>query len=192
MPDRTLNLGDPADAATKYRLRDDDPAGGGNLVLAEDLDGNTVLLQWNPTAGQWEYGGPVDLGGNDLTGVGSATVNALEADATLVGATQQDGDMSFGDWETNNHEAIKRFELSLQTETDGSSNAKIDVEIDYSGGTTPDKTIIGSFTPSGLNDGNQLVNFVSVLLPPGASIRVVNDLDPNAANQFRLENEWLL
>jgi len=84
MPDRTINWGDPNDAGTKYRTQDDDPAGGGNFVVAEDTDGNTVLLQWNPTASQWEYGGAVDLGGNDLTSVGTATVNALEADDSIT------------------------------------------------------------------------------------------------------------
>ena len=81
MPDRTIVWGDPADAGTKYRTQDDASAGGGNFVIVEDLDGNTVLLQWNPTAGQFEYQGPVDMGGNDLNNVGAATVDALEADS---------------------------------------------------------------------------------------------------------------
>lgn len=79
MPDRTLNWGDPADAGTKYRTQDDDPAGGGNFVVAEDTDNNTVLLQYNPTASQWEYAGPVDMGSNDISNVGTISTNALEA-----------------------------------------------------------------------------------------------------------------
>jgi len=85
MPDRTIVWGDPADAGTKYRTQDDASAGGGNFVIVEDLDGNTVLLQWNPTAGQFEYQGPVDMGGNDLNNVGTASVTALEAGQAAIG-----------------------------------------------------------------------------------------------------------
>lgn len=36
-----------------------DAGDGGPFVVAEDTDGSTILLQWNPTAGEWEFGGPV-------------------------------------------------------------------------------------------------------------------------------------
>ena len=90
MPDRTIVWGDPADAGTKYRTQDDASAGGGNFVVAEDLDGNTMLLQWNPTASQWEFGGPVDMGGNDLSNVGTASVTALEAGGLSIDGSYAD------------------------------------------------------------------------------------------------------
>jgi len=122
MPDRTIVWGDPADAGTKYRTQDDDPAGGGNFVVAEDTDGNTVLLQWNPdagTAGQWEYSGPVDLGGNDLTSVGTATVDAPEAGDTrteTIGSGQYlyAGDFDGGD-------ADDRLDNALASASEGTT-----------------------------------------------------------------------
>jgi len=99
MPDRTIVWGDPADAGTKYRTQDDASAGGGNFVIVEDLDGNTVLLQWNPTAGQFEYQGPVDMGGNDLSNVGAVTVDALEAES--VKTTPFASEQSFVDSSAN-------------------------------------------------------------------------------------------
>lgn len=71
MVDRRINFGDPADAGTRYQIEDDaNAAGGGNFVLAKDLDGGTVLLQYNPTSDAFEYVRAVDLGGEDVTGVG--------------------------------------------------------------------------------------------------------------------------
>ena len=71
MPDRQLNFGDPADAGTRYQIEDDaNAAGGGNFVLAKDLDGGTVLLQYNPTSDAFEYVRSVDMSGEDVTGVG--------------------------------------------------------------------------------------------------------------------------
>jgi len=126
MPDRTIVWGDPADAGTKYRTQDDDPAGGGNFVVAEDTDGNTVLLQWNPdagTAGQWEYSGPVDLGGNDLTSVGTATVDALEAGSldSKNGWTDVTSSRSLNTTETND----TGRDLEVRVELRASSDATI-------------------------------------------------------------------
>ena len=69
----------PSGETPKYRTEDDDPAGG-NFVVAEDVSGSTVLLQWNDSNSRWEFAGNVDLGSNDLTNVGSistdgATIN---------------------------------------------------------------------------------------------------------------------
>lgn len=72
MPD--IYWGEDATAAD-FLSRDN----GGDLVLAETTDGN-VLLVWNATAGQWEYGGPVDLGGNDLSGVSALTAGEVDTE----------------------------------------------------------------------------------------------------------------
>ena len=84
MPDRTLNWGDPADAATRYRTRDDDPAGGGNFVVVEDLDGNLIPLQYNPTSGALETAVPIDTGSNNITTTGTVSTGTLEADVLLA------------------------------------------------------------------------------------------------------------
>lgn len=86
MPDRTINFGaDATDAA--YALGDDDPTGGGNFVVAEDLAGQTRLLEWVPAQSTFAVRGTVDLNGNDLSGVGSATVDTVNATAELGNPT---------------------------------------------------------------------------------------------------------
>jgi len=79
--DRRINWG--ADA-TDARYRTEDTGDGGNFVVAEDLDGNTVLLQWNPSTSpsQWEFAGKVDMGDNDLV-----NVNSLDAGEIAIGDT---------------------------------------------------------------------------------------------------------
>jgi len=84
--DRTLNWGDPADAGTRYRTRDDDPAGGGNFVVVEDLDGGLIPLQYNPTTGKVETAVPVDTGSNDITTTGAVSAATLEAGERSVGS----------------------------------------------------------------------------------------------------------
>jgi len=67
----------------KYRTEDTGDVGDpGDFVLAEDRDGNTVLLEWDATAGEWVFGGPVNLDESDVTGIG--TMDSVTVDTTAV------------------------------------------------------------------------------------------------------------
>lgn len=55
----------------------------GNLVLAEDNDGNTVLLEWDGTT--WQYRGPIEMNGEDVSGVGTLTATDVVADSVNTG-----------------------------------------------------------------------------------------------------------
>jgi len=83
MPDRTINFGDDA-ADARYRIQDTSSTGG-DFVVAEDLDGGTVLLEYDYSASEWVSRGPVNLDGNDITNAGSITADTLEADSAGVG-----------------------------------------------------------------------------------------------------------
>jgi len=82
MPDRTINFGDDA-ADARYRMQDTSSTGG-DLVLAEDLDGGTVLLEYDYSASEWVSRGPVNLNGNDITNAGSISADSLEANKSNV------------------------------------------------------------------------------------------------------------
>jgi hypothetical protein len=77
MPDRTINWGDSATEAT-YQTGDDDPAGGGNFVVARDTDGGVTLLEYDPAAGEWVSRGDVNLNGNDLSAGGVAASDQIK------------------------------------------------------------------------------------------------------------------
>ena len=76
--DRIANWGE-SESAARYQTGDDDPDGG-NFIVARDLDGERVLLQFDYDADEWQYAGDVDMGGGDLNSVGTARVDALEAE----------------------------------------------------------------------------------------------------------------
>ena len=92
MPDRTINWGD-SETEASYRTQDDDPAGGGNFVVVEDLDGGLIPLQYNPTTGKVETAVPIDTGSNDITTTGAVSAGTLEADGSLSGPTASKGDI---------------------------------------------------------------------------------------------------
>jgi len=74
MPDINWG-GDETTAPFSSRL--DETAG--NFILAEDNDGSTVLLEWDGST--WQYRGPVEMNGEDISGVGTLTAT----DATVSG-----------------------------------------------------------------------------------------------------------
>jgi len=80
--DRTIHFGDDA-ADARYRIQDTSSTGG-DLVLAEDLDGGTVLLEYDYSASEWVSRGPVNLDGNDITNAGSITADTLEATDSIT------------------------------------------------------------------------------------------------------------
>jgi hypothetical protein len=78
MPNRTIDWGGDDSPYETYVDRD----GNGRVVLAEDTSGATVLLEWNESAGEWQYGGPVNMDGSDIQDVGelsSASVSTEDA-----------------------------------------------------------------------------------------------------------------
>lgn len=107
MVDRRINFGDPADSGTRWQMEDDEnAAGGGNFVLAKDLDGNTVLLQYNPTSDAFEFVRAVDMGGEDVTGVGG--VVGESGTGVYDDATQTVGDGTT----SADHESVSTDELT--------------------------------------------------------------------------------
>jgi hypothetical protein len=72
--EREINFGADATDA-QWRIADDSTSG--NFVLAEDLDGSTVLLEYDTTNNEWVSRGPVNLGGNNLTTTGTVDAGTV-------------------------------------------------------------------------------------------------------------------
>jgi len=87
--DRTIHFGDD-EADARYRIQDTSSTGG-DFVVAEDLDGGTVLLEYDYSASEWVSRGPVNLSGNDITNAGSITADTLEADSATLSGEQLNG-----------------------------------------------------------------------------------------------------
>ena len=121
MSDRTAFFGETLEAA-RYRFGDTS-TDGGNYIVAEDLDGERVLLQFDYDADEWQYAGDVDMAGGDLNSVGTARVDALEAESVSTDDThtQTIGGANThyaADYEGSNPD--ERLDNALSAASDGS------------------------------------------------------------------------
>jgi hypothetical protein len=197
MVDRLINWGADATDA-RYQTRDSSPTGG-DFVVANDTTGGGQLLIWDYTAGEWVYGGPVNMGGNDITNAGSVAATSLKATEGTVNGKEipgygksTAGDLSLGDWETVSSDRPARLSLTGSISTDGTDNARMVVEIDESGGTTGDYSVVLVEANSTQGSGTFQQDSREVTLPPGASYRVYAESDPENTADFTLERVFEL
>jgi hypothetical protein len=89
--ERRLNWGADATDA-QYRTGDD--AANNRFILAEDLDGGTILLEYDETASEWVSRGPVNMSGNDVLNVGTLSATAVNTEDLDIGTADfvSDGD----------------------------------------------------------------------------------------------------
>jgi hypothetical protein len=127
--DRTIHFGDDA-ADARYRIQDTSSTGG-DLVLAEDLDGGTVLLEYDYSASEWVSRGPVNLSGNDITNAGSISADTLEADKLKTGRSWQTvtSSRSLSTTETNDTGSEILIAVNIEVTSDG-TDVQFDLEID--------------------------------------------------------------
>jgi hypothetical protein len=76
MPDINWG-GDSSTAPFSSRLDE----ANGDLILAEDNSGGTVLLEYDGTT--WQYRGPVEVNGEDISGVGTLTATGVTVSGTV-------------------------------------------------------------------------------------------------------------
>ena len=98
MVDRSIYFGNPADPGTRWRSQDDDPAGGGNFIVLEDLDSNTVYFQYDATNDEWQYFAPVSIGTLTAESLNSADFTTAAAGTAPV--SQGDGTLAMENIET--------------------------------------------------------------------------------------------
>jgi len=76
MPDINWG-GDSSTAPFSSRLDETN----GDLILAEDNGGSVVLLEWDGST--WQYRGPVEMNGEDISGVGTLTATDVTVSGTV-------------------------------------------------------------------------------------------------------------
>jgi hypothetical protein len=72
--------------------------------------------------------------------------------------------------------------LVTSTETDGSTQAVIDVEVDESGGSSPDYEYQVGTANETEGSGVKVIQASTIYVPPGASVNLKNQSDPNGGN----------
>jgi hypothetical protein len=117
------------------------------------------------------------IGGDPAGGFGSTTTFS----ATLGGGwTQEDAD----------NPVFCLFQA--RCETDGSTSGSIRINVDESGGTSPDYQPRVTWSDDDSGSGNGKRNWVPVYLPAGAQWEIVNEFDPNNANQIEYKRKLTL
>jgi len=215
MPDRTIHFGESETEAT-YQIQDTDAVnGGGNFVVAKDTNANTVLLEYQPGSDTWQYAGDVDMGGGDIT-----NVNGLTASSAIIGGTltatdvntdsvnTDDGtiggapimgmpssssspNLSFGSRTVVNSDQPVLLVLDVFVETDGSSEARIQAEVNEAGGTSIDYALAVDIPPEAGAGANKH-EILTIPLPAGASILVDNEQDPAGNNLISADRSFVM
>jgi hypothetical protein len=131
-----LNYG--ADA-TDAKWRSEHDTANSKFILAENLDGGTVLLEYDETAGEFVSRGPVNMDGNDISNAGSIDAQSLNTDLAN----------------------INDYSATLEKTTDQSISSGADVTVDWDNQTLDTNIYtfnIASDTLDVLEDGDYRVN----------------------------------
>jgi hypothetical protein len=132
MPDINWG-GDSSTAPFSSRLDE----ANGDLILAEDNSGGTVLLEYDGTT--WQYRGAVDMNGENISGVGTLTATDVVADSVSTDDIKTEtepvddvtGDFSFGSTVTNSTEYTQFYNVIVQVAESIGTNSEKTGEIDF-------------------------------------------------------------
>jgi len=183
--DRRINWG--ADA-TDARYRTEDTGDGGNFVVAEDLDGNTVLLQWNPSTSpsQWEFAGKVDMGNNDLV-----NVNSLETDRVDVADKLIESGLGFGigtsSTLTSDPSDVSNTSFQKIAEFDGAVTQPNEAP---AGGTLEGNLVVHPSSVPNNETGTYRVEVLELDVGGGAANRDLTELDVDVTNTQVHHSDW--
>lgn len=139
MPERTIDWGGSNSPYETHVDRD----GNDRVILAEDTDGNTVLLEWDGAAGEWVYGGPVNMDGADVSNVGTLDASVIDVDLLnfdMEAYRNETPTRDRGTWYQNTAKrpllveigisASASTDLNLNIETDSSASATNAIKMD--------------------------------------------------------------
>jgi len=80
----------------------------------------------------------------------------------------------------------------VKAQTDGSTNGKIDIRIDESGGTTPNINHLHAFASQAASSQHTDISATTYPLPAGAQFKIANQSDPDASNSIRTVRAQIL
>jgi len=83
-------------------------------------------------------------------------------------------------------------QLNAVAETDGASFSAVNLQVDESGGTSFDYTVLCAAASNTLGAGAKINASATALIPPGGSYQAVNIADPNGGNSINSVQEWIL
>ena len=103
----------------------------------------------------------------------------------------QSPNLSFGVWRKPSDNRPVDVQLNITAVSDGNDNGYVTIEVDESGGTNTDYTLVGAHADGGIGEHDQIETTL-LILPRGAQYRVVNETDPTDYNTIYNVREVLL
>jgi len=146
-----------------------DPVAGPKQVIPRIAYVLNFNLLYNEAQGRWEPQRSGDTG-NSIGGFGAST--ALSP--------------GFGSFFTPLPDSSGVVVILMAAQASGSTNGIIRIDIDESGGTTADVTVMGAFADDDAGALATINDTVTLPLPEGASVRVRNVQDPTGSNKLKL------
>jgi len=113
-----------------------------------------------------------------------------ESDST-EGFRTQSTNLSLDVWRQPSTDRPIAVQLNITAVSDGNDNGYITIDVDESGGTNADYTLVGAHADDGIGAHDQIETTLLVL-PTGSQYRVVNETDPTGYNTIFNVREVLL
>ena len=164
MPDINWG-GDSSTAPFSSRLDE----ANGDLILAKDNSGGTVLLEYDGST--WQYRGPVEMNGDDISGVGTLTATDVTVSGTVDAGAVSTGSLTSDSVNTesidNSQDPSNQTTATFATRSNFANYAELGQESQVG---TPAETIItvgqkhGLVIVSGAQISSGGTNFVDVIL----------------------------
>lgn len=185
-----------------------------NTTTTPTLDGNSITtkdgsalwggaidgvhsLQWDNGNSRYLLLKPQPIDEDDMASDSDAAVPTQQsvkayADTKLQKpGTSSNPALALDTWRTPNADRLTQIVFRLIVETDGSSFGEVFLDVDESGGTTADYSLSMN-ADNDLPSGTALSHVGYASIPPGASYRFRNALDPNSSNQISNLREFTL
>ena len=138
---------------------------------------------------QWQETGNGEIVPVDGETVGDGTTSANhQSVSTDVGnidslfESATDLSLSVSQWRTVSATSDAVITAELRANTDGTTNGFLTFEIDESGGTTPDKSVVAISADKGWGSDADATGSRTFVVPAGSQFRFENSSDPNGKN----------
>ena len=144
MPD--INWGGDSSTAPFSSYLDE---ANGDLILAKDNSGGTVLLECDGTT--WQYRGPVEMNGEDISGVGTLTATDVTVSGTVDAGAVNAGNARITTVSAiNNAEPVdERIKIAKRTNINGTEIWSFS---DFSGTVRSSPTVVDGVVYVGSDD----------------------------------------
>jgi len=167
---------------------DSDAVGTPTIIDTEDgtnYDVGDQLVGFGDSNGDGTYELPNATDGIDVESVntGEATIDGKTGDGTAASSTDESS-LGFDTWKTPNVNRPVCVFIRARAFTDGITDARVELLVDETGGTTPDYQLTIAQAHKDLGSDGIDNNSLSHIIPSGSSIQISNALDPQNVNDI--------